>query len=119
MNFTTAEIAHLLDTGHHGPTCGVERVVIDPNDVRVGAGQLFVASAHPPPLGDTTLVLEDDIALRVPYLTERSWVGGTAVNGPSTEAIVRASGYRATLCQPRRPGTRPRAAASGHQPRRK
>lgn len=90
MNFTTAEIAHLLDTGHHGPTCGVERVVIDPNDVRVGAGQLFVASAHPPPLGDTTLVLEDDIALRVPYLTERSWVGGTAVNGPSTEAIVRA-----------------------------
>ncbi len=90
MKFTTAEIARLLDTGHHGPTCDVERVVLDPDDVGVEDGQLFVASAHPPPLGDTTLMLEDNIAHRVPYLTERSWVGGTAVNGPSTETIVRA-----------------------------
>ncbi|MBK6439408.1 MAG: hypothetical protein IPF88_12620 [Candidatus Microthrix sp.] len=90
MKFTTAEIARLLDTGHHGPTCDVERVVLDPDAAGVEDGQLFVASVHPPPLGDTTLVLEDDIANRVPYLTERSWVGGTAVNGPSTETIVRA-----------------------------
>ena len=90
MNFTTEEIAGLLGSGHHGPACRVDRVVIDPEQVRDGDGQLFAAFAHPQPLGDTTFVLEDDIAPHVPYLTERWWVGGTAVNGPSTEVMVRA-----------------------------
>mgnify|MGYP003378978719 FL=1 len=90
MNFTTEEIAELLGSGHHGPACRVDRVVINPEQVRDGDGQLFAAFAHPQPLGDTTFVLEDDIAPHVPYLTERWWVGGTAVNGPSTEEMVRA-----------------------------
>ena len=115
MNFTTADIAHLTGAGHHGPIQHVERAAIDPNEMPTDAGQLFVASVHPPPLGDTTLSLEGDIAERAPYLTERSWVGGTAVNGPSTETIMRAmagdprgrpaDGPRGSACwAPWRPG---------------
>ncbi|MCB1026987.1 MAG: hypothetical protein KDB24_04400 [Microthrixaceae bacterium] len=89
MNFNTEEIAELLGTGHHGPGCAVTSAVLDPDDVVEGCGQLFVASAHHPPLGDTSLLVEDELAGRVPYLTERSWVGGTAVNGPSAEAMLR------------------------------
>ena len=47
MNFTTEEIAGLLGSGHHGPACRVDRVVIDPEQVRDGDGQLFAAFAHP------------------------------------------------------------------------
>ncbi len=89
MNFTTRQIAELLGAGSHGPDCAVHHVAIDPSGVEASVGQLFAASAHPPPLGDTTLQLEGGIADQVPYLTERSWVGGTAVNGPSVETMLR------------------------------
>ena len=89
MNFTTLEIAELTGAGHEGPSCVVQRVAIDPGEVVGEDNLLFATSAHPPPLGDTSLRLEDEIAERVPYLTERPWVGGTAVIGPSTEAMLR------------------------------
>lgn len=89
MEFSTAEIADLIGTGHHGPSCVVQTVAIDPREVEAGRDQLFAASAHPPPLGDTSLELRDGIADLVPYLTERSWMGGTAVNGPSVETMLR------------------------------
>lgn len=119
MNFTTEEIAGLLDPDTTGRPV-VSTAVIDPEQVRDGDGQLFAAFAHPQPLGDTTFVLEDDIAPHVPYLTERWWVGGTAVNGPSTEVMVRAMAgddRRPTQCE--RCGARRRGAVgdrrAGHR----
>ncbi|MEZ5383288.1 MAG: hypothetical protein R2754_16020 [Microthrixaceae bacterium] len=89
MRFSTLEIAELLGTGHHGPSLPVEQAVIDPATLEPDRNQLFVASAHPPPLGDTSQLLFGNLADRAPYLTERSWMGGTAISGPSTETMLR------------------------------
>ena len=88
MNFTTLEIAELTGAGHEGPSCVVQRVAIDPGEVVGEDNLLFATSAHPPPLGDTSLRLEDEIAERVPYLTERPWVAVSYTHLRAHETVL-------------------------------